>query len=44
MGQNPQSPEDVAIRGMPSSGTLILSDGAQFATASLGSRAVDLVS
>ncbi len=42
MGQNPQSPADVAIRGMPSSGTLILSDGAQFATASLGSRAVDL--
>jgi len=42
MGQNPQSPADVAIRGMPSSGTLILADGAQFATASLGSRAVDL--
>jgi TonB-dependent receptor len=42
LGQNPQSPGDVAIRGMPSSGTLILADGAQFATASLGTRAVDL--
>lgn len=42
LGQNPQSPADVSIRGMPSAGTLILSDGAQFATASLGSRAVDL--
>ena len=43
MNQAPVVPSDAGIRGMPSSGTLMLLDGVQFAASSADSRASDLI-
>ena len=39
---NPQSPSFASIRGMPSSGTIITTDGAEVATSGISGRSVDL--
>ena len=39
---NPQSPSFASIRGMPNSGTLVTTDGAEVATSGISGRAVDL--
>ncbi len=39
---NPQSPSFASIRGMPSSGTVITTDGAEVATSGISGRSVDL--
>ncbi len=39
---NPQSPSFASIRGMPASGTLVTTDGAEVATSGISGRAVDL--
>ncbi len=43
INQAPVVPSDAAIRGMPSSGTLMLVDGVQFAGSAADSRAGDLI-
>jgi iron complex outermembrane recepter protein len=42
LDQNPQSPSGALIRGMPASGTLVMTDGAEVASANVTGRAVDL--
>lgn len=39
---NPQSPAFASIRGMPNSGTLVMTDGADIASSGVSGRAVDL--
>jgi iron complex outermembrane receptor protein len=39
---NPQSPSFASIRGMPNSGTIVTTDGAEVATSGISGRAVDL--
>ena len=43
VNQAPVVPNDAAIRGMPSSGTIMLLDGVQFAGSAADSRASDLI-
>lgn len=39
---NPQSPSFASVRGMPSSGTVVTTDGAEVATSGISGRSVDL--